>query len=81
MHAPLGTTIVGGTLEFARRRPVTPRDIQSVAELACRVPMSAGTAAMRARILCFLADGVRVFDPVGMECTRLGAEAELTVVE
>jgi hypothetical protein len=70
-------TIAHGCLEFGVKRRVTSGDVRCVAGVVCRMRLPAGRRLARARVLCFLMDGVRVLDPVGMECERLGVYAEL----
>jgi cell division ATPase FtsA len=72
------TIFVRGCIEFADKRPVTPDDIGRAVDLACRVRLPAGRAMTRARVLCFLVDGAMFFDPLGLECERLGVCVELT---
>ena len=74
------TALVRGCREFAGKRRVTPADVQLVVTLACQARLPAGRAITRVRVLCFLVDGVMAFNPVGMECERLGVSVELVTV-
>jgi cell division ATPase FtsA len=72
------TIFVRGCIEFARKRVVTHDDVRRAADLACRVRLPENRAITHARVLCFLVDAVMFFDPVGMECERLGVCVQLT---
>ena len=52
---------------------MTAEDILHSAELACRVRAPEGRMISSARITHFVADGVPLVDPIGVDCDRLGA--------
>lgn len=64
-------------MEVGRR--VGAQDIRHVIKLACRIQVPASQQLLDVKLLCILVDGVETERPVGVDCRRLEAYAEIVI--
>lgn len=67
-----------GYIYFRDGHRIAREDVQRVIELVCDVRLRRGCTMMDCRLLRFLIDDVAVINPLGLECRRLEALAEVT---